>query len=855
MVPRSSLARFIALFAACGCVACSGDASAPVGEDACEGAPCGDASGADGSTTDVDSDAGDTRPDDADAPDAAPSDVAPSDAIADADAVEDSGDDTRADTGDGGEDAMADVGADADAGGPDADAGDGGPDIGPDADSDTGDDVGDVGDVPIIRTCSDGDLEPAPGIDGPWSSFHVHPFLQQNEQDSVYVVWELEDAAGGGLPGTVEWGCTDALPNVVSATVRRGGPDSWRYEAQVRSLDARTRYRYRVRVGDRVSTPHWFQTRTPAALEADQQFVVMSDMQPTPGEVATWTDVVTDGVIGWLRAQDYRVDDVDAVILPGDLTANGGVYDEWAERFFAGVGPLGASAALWPVPGNHEYYGGDTHFFDYFILPTNGSPDHPEHWWFTDFGNVRLIGLDSNGPYRGDLQIDWLIRTLDDACDDTAIDFVFAQLHHPHRSELWLAGETGWSGRVIEALEDFTTDCGKPSVHFFGHTHAYSRGASRDHRHVAMNVATAGGNIDYFGEYASADYTEFSRSDDAYGFVVVETSAGDDPILRFTRVSRGDESVPLDNVVFDAFSLRLHNTPPDPPSLPELDAPVSPECPTLPIGAWSDPDGDAFGASRIQVAADCDDFTAPLADVWWQAENVWDGVDTLASMDATRPLVPARLAADGTYCYRAKVRDAHLGWSEWSAPRAFETASSALGPDRLQNGDAEDGTAGWDGDIESIESGDCAAGPSFEGGRHFAVGGVCSGESAFGQATQVVDLTDAAAAIDAGRTRWRLTGWLRDWAGDDTPSMRFELLDADGAVLATSATAASNDATWTPYDVTLVAPAGTRAARIVLEGTRAAGSDNDSYFDGLAFAQVTGADSVCPDVRPLVDGW
>ena len=38
---------------------------------------------------------------------------------------------------------------------------------------------------------------------------------------------------------------------------------------------------------------------------------------------------------------------------------------------------------------------------------------------------------------------------LEDACDDPQVDFVFAQLHHPYRSELWLDGELDYTGEVI----------------------------------------------------------------------------------------------------------------------------------------------------------------------------------------------------------------------------------------------------------------------------------------------------------------------------------------------------------------------------------------------------------------------
>ena len=135
-------------------------------------------------------------------------------------------------------------------------------------------------------------------------------------------------------------------------------------------------------------------------------------------------------------------------------------------------------------------------------------------------------GLNSNGPYDGPEQFAWLDGVLEATCALEDIDFVFAQLHHPHKSELWTPGESDFTGQVVAQLEDFTEQCGKPSVHFFGHTHGYSRGQSLDHKHLWINVATAGGAIDYWGEWPQFDYDEFEITTDDWGFVTVDVEAG-----------------------------------------------------------------------------------------------------------------------------------------------------------------------------------------------------------------------------------------------------------------------------------------------------------------------------------------
>ena len=145
-------------------------------------------------------------------------------------------------------------------------------------------------------------------------------------------------------------------------------------------------------------------------------------------------------------------------------------------------------------------------------------------------------------------QLEWLDSILNLSLKDTIIDFVFAQLHHPHHSELWPAGNIDFTGDVIEKLEKFTEESGKPSIHFYGHTHGYSRGQSRDHHHLMVNVATAGGNIDYWDEYAQIDYPEYTISNDEYGYVIVEVDAGQAPQFTLKRFSLGDGNCSLNNV-------------------------------------------------------------------------------------------------------------------------------------------------------------------------------------------------------------------------------------------------------------------------------------------------------------------
>jgi hypothetical protein len=243
--------------------------------------------------------------------------------------------------------------------------------------------------------------------------------------------------------------------------------------------------------------------------ERSFQIAAMSDMQRDDSHPDKFAEILSEGLIPHVKDR-YSSDLSEAlamVFITGDLVDNGWIYTEWLDDFFTPASELMSRVPVYPVPGNHE--GNTPLFFRYFHLPENATPGYEEHWWSTDYSNVRIIGLDSNTSYRTDTQLEWLESLLDETCTDSNIDFVFAQLHHPYLSELWLPGETDFTGDNIHRLEAFTDNCGKPSIHFFGHTHGYSRGQSRDHRHLWVNVASAGGALDRWGMTEQADYDEF----------------------------------------------------------------------------------------------------------------------------------------------------------------------------------------------------------------------------------------------------------------------------------------------------------------------------------------------------------
>jgi hypothetical protein len=268
-----------------------------------------------------------------------------------------------------------------------------------------------------------------------------------------------------------------------------------------------------------------------------------------------FAEVVERGVVRFVRAEygGSPADVLSALLVPGDLVRDGRRYRSYRKHFFGPLAPLARHVPLYPSIGNHEE--DSAWYFRYFRLPTRGDEASPEHWWWQDIGNVRVVGLDSNVGYRNQAQLAWLERLLARTCDEPHVDFVFAQLHHPERSELWPDGDTAYAGLVARRLERFASRCGKPTLQLHGHTHGYERVHSRERRHSVVGVASAGGELDHVQPGKSASLPGGVVLQAEYGFVVIEVAGGARPWFRVRRVSLGNEREARDNEVRDTFTV------------------------------------------------------------------------------------------------------------------------------------------------------------------------------------------------------------------------------------------------------------------------------------------------------------
>jgi hypothetical protein len=689
----------------------------------------------------------------------------------------------------------------------------------------------------------------ADGIPGdpPPAALRVGPFLQSATPYSIWIVWETDSCE----ESRVDYGLTPALGSTAYGDAIPGEGTARIHRTELTGLSSDTYYYYQVSTGDAVSDVLHFRTPPLATAEQSFRFAAIADTQSDGANPDKLYEVINDGIIDFIT-ENYGPDVADELAFitdAGDIVSTGSDYWQWKNDFFDEAQNLFQHVPLFAVLGNHDE---DHHwYFDYMVLPENGTPGYEEHWYYVDCGNVRLIGLDTNTDYRIQAQLDWLDTVLTNAGVNVSIDFVFAQFHHPFKSECWTPGELAYSGDIVERLEQFTDTYGKPSAHFFGHTHAYSRGQSRDYRHLWLNVASGQGNPDYWGEYPQADYPEFQRSFPGWGFLLVEVTAGSDPQLHFQRVSRGNEYMFEDNLVFDSFSVRRYSAAPAQPApvYPTAnDSPVNPDFLTLEASAYDDPEGEQHLESHFQITTTPGDYSDPVVDEWIRFENWYAppdatgpptgyySVNTVDDPDITH-VETGSLQPNQTYAWRVRYRDENLIWSAWSEEATFTTGESAYGPNLLTNPGAEQGVTGWtivDPPLEALLEDDCLSETSpVSGSYFFAIGGVCADEGEYGEAFQAADVSADAAAIDAGDAFAYFAGYLKDYSGSDMPEIWLVFKDVGGDVTGATAALSSTVPTWMLKEAIADIPPQTRLVEFHMSGTRFAGTDNDSYLDDL----------------------
>jgi 3',5'-cyclic AMP phosphodiesterase CpdA len=368
--------------------------------------------------------------------------------------------------------------------------------------------------------------------------------------------------AFAGPPATdaaVEWGTTDALGNVTSASAKpMGGHELVSYTAVLSGLAANTTYHYRARLGGERSEA--FEFRTAPIGRADFRVLHwgdhgVPDAENPLGEADGDAPVRNVGLARTLMPAMH--------VVAGDLSYANGVPTTW-DKYFDMLEPYAARTPYMAAVGNHEREAGQG-FTQYDArLPV---PNHPTgRWYAVRYANAVFIALDTehacaevvtrdfvpglltqscNGGPQPD-QYRFLEDTLKAARADAGVDWIVTYHHYP----LWSDGRHGSNLAIRNTWGPLYDKYGVDLV-LQGHDHVYERtkpirGTNVTQVGTVYITGGTGGASHY--AFKNADPPEWvaGRNNAEYGVVVLD----------FSGINLTGRFVSLSSTTLDTFELQ-----------------------------------------------------------------------------------------------------------------------------------------------------------------------------------------------------------------------------------------------------------------------------------------------------------
>ncbi len=225
------------------------------------------------------------------------------------------------------------------------------------------------------------------------------PFLQQQNPDSMNVVWFTDSTS----TGQVEWGLTTGYGNLTQST-----PSGTRHEVAATGLSADTLYHYRVRCdGVPLTDDATFRTAPPGSATA-VSFTFVGDSCSAPSNcTATFNAMLPEVANGFC-------------ITLGDLAGRGedNITDYWQSHFFTPAASFIKHVCMYTTIGNHELYDETatyvypTRYLYNWSQPTASSGS--EFYYSFDKAHVHFVSIDTfwSSYAAGSAQRNWLANDL-----------------------------------------------------------------------------------------------------------------------------------------------------------------------------------------------------------------------------------------------------------------------------------------------------------------------------------------------------------------------------------------------------------------------------------------------------------
>ncbi len=247
----------------------------------------------------------------------------------------------------------------------------------------------------------------------------VHgPYSGAPSDDAVTISWQCDDP----VPARIEYGprggfdVNGALPESILVPAPGEDADPTTH-VTLEGLEPGTDYAYRVTLdesgGDVTSAPGFF--RTAPALGTPVSFAVLADTQ-LQSEGTNRLELVGNAIAADPTPLDFILHGGDVVESPSSP-----YWDHWFSSFDAML----LRAPFIPVLGNHEK--NHSSYYEAFCFPP-GEGKNDEEWWALHWGDVVVVGLDTNVRKASDYiaQQDWARAQL-----SGPEPYKFVIFHHP----------------------------------------------------------------------------------------------------------------------------------------------------------------------------------------------------------------------------------------------------------------------------------------------------------------------------------------------------------------------------------------------------------------------------------------
>lgn len=499
------------------------------------------------------------------------------------------------------------------------------------------------------------------------------PYLQAPGTNTMTICWH--DIASSNTK--VEYGLDTLLGSETSGTNELiSDPFRW-HTVKLTGLLPATRYYYRVLSGGGASGIYSFKTLPGASYDDKLRFVLLSDTHASDTTMAGKVLRACRDKIAVLYGAEIE-NHVNGILHSGDVVVSGSTPKQYSLQYFQPLSALSPNLPTMVVAGNHEIE--SPFFYQYLKLDDQSAfPDLPalkEKIWHLQVGNSLMIGLNTNITEQyGEIQADWLDNRLNEAENDTGIDFVFIFFHHPPVSELWVVGGTEYvRDRLLPVMKKYS----KVREIHYGHTHGYERGtvisdvADGDFRMICSGGG--GGPLDPWAAGENLDYNDVHICISNYFFQILEVDI-ENHSCNSTVYSLGTLSKPKNSEVIDSWYKQKNQPGPEVPGV--LNITRTESYIEFESSVYSGPD--SLMSVRFQVI-DSSLVKPVLIDSTRHWKNIY-GVDQNAEpmdLNLNINLYQSRINSTGLsdskdYLFRIRYRDHNLEWSDWSEPTRFKT--------------------------------------------------------------------------------------------------------------------------------------------------------------------------------------